>query len=366
LPGTTHISRKIKGEKIMKRSITYMASAMIAFGSSLASAGTISGSSPSWTAETDTAPALANFNGSVYAAWRGHDSNSVWYAVGPDWVSQQSVAGAETTHQPALAAAGSALYLAWRGQSTNTTDEIYYSTNTGSGFTSPHPKVCDGFGNCAETTLAPALAANGSTVYVAWTTASDTIEIANYPGTGYWTLASTPVPGATTTKAPALAVSGDELYLAWVEEGTNNIMYATLPLSGGSWSAVNQVEGTDWVAQTSVAPAFGVSPVPEHTGLYIAWTAPTSTEGVFTINFSQLTGSGFNPPVPIPPGPLAIANTAPALIGYTGGSTECGFASTYSFDAAYRTTGNEISFPTLQSDTVLHKCVPPCKGTTCN
>lgn len=344
----------------MKRLITYTTMAVSIFLpclSKVALAGTISGSS--WTAETDAAPALANFNSNVFAAWKGFEGNHIWYAVGPAWSTQQTVSGALTTHQPALAAAGSTLYLAWRGQSTSATDQIYYSTNTGSGFASSHPKVCDGFGNCAETTLAPALAASGSTVYVAWTTASDTIKIATFAGSGDWTLASSPVPGATTTKAPALAVSGGELYLAWVEEGTNNLMYATLPLSGGSWSPVSQVMGTDWTAETSVAPAFGVDIVPEHTGLYIAWTAATSTEGVFTINFSQFTGSGWNPPVPIPPGPLAIANTAPALVSYTGGSTTCGFASTYSFDAAYRTTGDDLSFPTLQSDTVFHKC-PPC------
>jgi hypothetical protein len=345
----------------MKRSISHIALAAITLGSciaNLASAATISGSSPSWTAETNTAPALANFNAGVVAAWKGQSGNTIWYSYGPDWEQQHSVSGALTTQAPALTATPSTIYLAWRGQSTGATDHIYYSTSTGSSF-SAQTKVCDGLGSCPETTSSPALAANGSTIYMVWTTSSNTILLGTYSGSGDWSLSSTPVPGATTAIAPALTVYGSSLYLAWVDS-SDNLMYATFSLSSSSWSPAAPVSGSTWTAQTSVAPAFGISPVPEHTGLYLAWTAPSSTEGEFTVNLSQLEGSSWNPPLPIPPGPLAVANLSPALVGYVGGSNNCGQASVYSFNLAYTTTGEDIEWSNLQSDTILHKCTCPC------
>jgi hypothetical protein len=346
----------------MKRSVSHIALAAIAIGScfaDVASAGTISGSSPSWTAETNAAPALTNFNGSVVAAWKGFKGNSIWYSIGPEWASQHEVSGALTTQAPALTANSSTIYLAWRGQSTATTDHIYYSTSTGSSFT-PQTKVCDALGACAETTSSPALAANGSTIYMAYTTASDTILLAAYPGSGDWTLSTVPVPGATTALAPALTVYEGALHLAWVEEGTENVMYASYPLPSGPWSPATQVSGSNWTAQTSVAPAFGISPVPTDAGLYLGWTAPTTTAGEFQLYYSEFEGTYWNGPLPIPPGPLAVANLSPALVGYSQipQQEECGSVSVYSFDVAYTTTGEDIEFLTLQSRISIDKNCP--------
>jgi hypothetical protein len=240
--------------------------------------------------------------------------------------------------------------MAWPGYQRDGPHLLFDST--GSSF-APQTKVCDGLGNCPQTTSSPAIAANGSTIYLAWTTASDTILLGTYAGSGDWTLSPTPVPGATTTIAPALAVYDGALCLAWVEEGTQNVMYASFPLPAGTWSVASQVKSSTWTAQTSVAPGFGISPVPSHTGLYLGWTAASGSG--FIIYYSQFNGSYWNPPIPIPPGPLS-ENLSPALVGYVGGSTNCGFSSVYSFDLAYTTAGEDIEWSNLQSDTIFHKC----------
>ncbi|HTU46567.1 MAG TPA: hypothetical protein VMF91_15985 [Bryobacteraceae bacterium] len=351
----------------MKRSINYTAviTAALAYCvANLASAQTISNSS--FTAETRTAPALASLEGNIYAAWKGQSGNQIWYTSGyPAWANQNRIAGALTTKAPALAAMGSTLYVAWQGENPDPADKIYYSTSTGGSTFSAQQKVVTSSGQYAVSTSHPALAANGSMVYLAYTTESDTIMLASYTGSGgLWTIASTPASGVTPDTAPALALFGNELYLAWLEGpegGPDNIMYASLSLSAGSWSTVSQVEGDGFVAQTSVAPALAVNTVPnkegQTPGLEIAWTAETST-GAFTINISQLTGSGWNPPGPIPPGPLTIANVSPALVNYDIQGTGCPDPNRtyYSFDVAYTGTNNEIGFAILDQFSIMPIC----------
>ena len=343
----------------MKRSILYMAIAMPVFMGclpKLARAQAVSGSG--WTAETNTAPALANFGGSVYLAWKGASSNEIWYTQGPStWSHQAPVSGALTTQAPALAA-GSALSLAWRGQSTATTDKIYYATNTGSGF-GAHATVCN-TAECAETIASPALAANGATIYVAWTTSSDDIMLATY--TGVWTFAATPASFQTST-APSLAVYDGQLFLAWLQEGTNQLMYATAPLSSIAWPASGiSVGGTTWSAQSGAAPGFGVYvselvKTPNPAGLYIGWTTGT---GAIAIDYSQWNGSGWNAPAAMPaPRPDLVTNTAQALVSYSV-APECE-VSNYYFDVAYQNGGDDIIWTQLIDDAVV-PCLKCCPG----
>jgi hypothetical protein len=320
----------------------------------LARAQVVSGSG--WTAETSVAPAAANFGGNVYLGWKGASSNQIWYTEGPSpWSHQATVSGALTTQAPALAA-GSALYLAWRGQSTASTDKIYYTTNSGSGFGS-HATVCN-TGGCAETIASPALAANGATVYVAWTTSSDEIMIGTY--TGAWTFTATP-PSFLTSTAPALALYDGQLFLAWLNEGTNQLMYATSPSSSISWPATGtQVGTTTWSAQTGAAPAFGIYvseivKTPNPAGLYIGWTTES---GTITIDYSHWNGSGWNAPAAMPPpSPDLVTNTTPALVSYAI-APECE-VSNYYFDVAYKNGGDDIIWTQLQDNSAV-PCATCC------
>jgi hypothetical protein len=75
--------------------------------------------------------------------------------------------------------------------------------------------------------------------------------------------------------------------------------------------------GSGWSAQTEVSPALAAfSPPPlkgiSQTALYMAWTT-VPVNGANTIDFASWNGSAWvewNPPIPIPPGPLTILSPA--------------------------------------------------------
>jgi hypothetical protein len=335
---------------MMKRSITYAALACsVLLPVSLRPA--LAQQVPS--AETNAAPAAASLSGNLYVAWKGKDAGGsyIWYSVA--YGSQQSIGGALTTQAPALTATSSTVYLAWRGQSSNTTDKIYYATNTGSGWVLPsNNTVCNG-SNCAYTTAAPALATDGSNIYAAWTTQTNTIMYAVYSGGAWGSPLSTPA-ATNSGAAPALIVYGEELYLAWIAAGSSQVMYATMPLSTGTWSASAEVTG----ALSSVAPAWGIFANPP-ASLYMAWTTAGGS-----IDYADW-DDGWSAPVPIsglpvPPGPLS-----PALVSIitTGNGTG------YSLSVVYAAPVSGESYSDVYVHEMLDKYYPPppphCHGTTC-
>jgi len=266
---------------------------LVAFGPALALAQQI----PS--AETNRDPAAASLQGIAYTAWMGKNTpGNIWYYPNAS-DSQQEINNTSTTQAPALAASSNTLYLAFVGQST---DNIYYMTNTGSGWSSASAPVCNG-SICAGTTAQPALAVNGSTLYLAWINSSNMIEFASNAGAG-WTFGPMPPATASAGTAPALTVYSGTIFLAWLAPGSSQITYATLPLSGGSWS-VDPFPPPATV--TSVAPALGVYTY--GSSLYLAWT---STSG--TLYYSEWNGGGWNAAVAVSGLSASVGQLAPALV----------------------------------------------------
>jgi hypothetical protein len=348
----------------MKRSIVYTGIALGMLAQGLPK--------PAWAqiplAETNAAPAAASLSGVTYVAWKGKNpgAGSVWYSTsnGSGWSAQQQIKFAETTQAPALAALSSTLYLAWRGQSSNPTDKIYYSSTAYDSGWSSQATVCSG-STCAQTAAAPALAASPSTLYVAWSTAANTIGVASYAG-GAWNFGlpqpvATPYPGT----APALALYDDKLFLAWVQEdGTATcgssqcfqVKYATLPVAGGVWSAAAP---TTAFSSVPVAPALAVY----LSGLYLAWTPSSGT-----LDYADWDDGSWGTPVvipglPVPPGPLTPALVFNSLI-----TAVCpNPVYVNSFDVVYAApvsgeTYDDIYVKQLFSQ-MEGRCT--CKGTTC-
>jgi len=338
----------------MKRSIGYTTMALIAFLPGLPKPAMAQTEVPQ--AETTAGPALATLGGTTFLAWKGKNSTDrVWYSTlnGSVWSGQHSIAS-ETKTAPALAMANSTVYLAFKGQQ-GPSDAIYFTNSTGSAFPSA-PHTVPG----TETTAAPALAGNGSTLYLAWTAASNSIMYATYAG-GSWSAVANTGFSTNTQMGSALAVYNSTLYLAWVEEGSNQVEYATLSLSGGSWTSRGAVAG----ALTNVAPALSVfdAPVTPPGGLYIAWT--TAADQLSYASYNGGTVS-WNPPVPIPPGPLATTFT-PALISFAPAACPIGDAGgyTYVFSIFYAATNDDIYYDDLKSNQIS-PCKPICTGTGCN
>ena len=88
---------------------------------------TIPGAGSSW------GPALCEFNGRLYAAWKGSGADKqLWYSSfdGSSWAPQATIPGAASEIGPALAGFGNKLYAAWRGSDTD--EQLYYSSFDGS------------------------------------------------------------------------------------------------------------------------------------------------------------------------------------------------------------------------------------------
>jgi hypothetical protein len=336
-------------------------------------------------AETKNAgPAAASLNGAYYVAWKGKNAqDNVWYATGspesPDsWNPQQEVSWAnkdgttgfaKTTQAPALAAAGSTLYLAWRGQSTSPTDAIYYSTNTGSGW-SPQTTVCS---STCQTTAAPALAATCQsgilgqspcftpTLYLAWATASNQVEVASYNGSA-WTFLPPPVASPYPGTAPALAVYDNMLYLAWTQEamGTFQVMYATYPLSGTGWNSPLPTPASSTVP---VAPGLGVNfgnATGMTPGLYVAYIVESPSGA--TVEYTDWDDMSWSTPAKVPgqsgPGPLTPALVFADAASSTGDCTSNQLTFSLVYAANVSESYDDVYFDTWQPG-LIHGCLTP-------
>jgi hypothetical protein len=277
-------------------------------------------------AQTSAGPALTTFGENTLLAWSGISSETAdgktihkvgykYYYAGA-WQPQQIMPYPQinTTTQPAVAEAeaeGDGLnhaYLAW----TQDDSLVHFSVfdNSTDTFSTDDSLIC----SSCETTTAPSLVGDGTTLYAAWTSSTGTVSYASYTDRA-WTVYSAEVPGVSTTVAPALAAYGNDLYLAWVTKyNTIQVEEATLPLSssGATWTTLPAP-----AALTSVAPALAFIPsvTPKITGnLYVAWNTGSTIDFQFWNGYEWIS---WTPPIPIPPGPLE--NLTPAINFYASG-----------------------------------------------
>ena len=132
----------------------------------------------SWSAQvqapsgaTSTSPALAAFNGKLYAAWKGMDSDQRLFvsssADGVNWSAQlqlQAPSGSghgHTSASPALAAFNGKLYAAWKGKDTD--QRLFVSSSADGVNWSAQVQAPSG-----STSTSPALAAFNGKLYAAW------------------------------------------------------------------------------------------------------------------------------------------------------------------------------------------------------
>jgi hypothetical protein len=122
-----------------------------------------------WTAETNAAPALAVdlTSGDVWVAWKGLSDNKVWFSYwnSNGWSTQAVVSGstwtAETDTSPAIAAtqnSSAPIYLAWKGAST---DKVWFTYGGSFGWAIQKSVYGDYMGShwTAKTNVAPGLEA---------------------------------------------------------------------------------------------------------------------------------------------------------------------------------------------------------------
>ena len=164
-------------------------------------------------------PALAVFNGNLYLAWTGTDSNNTLNiarldASGTSIVTQKTVGSNRSFTGPALAAYSGNLYLAWTGSVGSGENLNIAVSSDGLDFTG-HKLVGS---NTSFTS--PALAASSSALYIAWAgnDPNHTLNAA-YSIDGLDFTGQVELSGVSTGSEPALAVYNSYLYLGYSSPG---------------------------------------------------------------------------------------------------------------------------------------------------
>ncbi|MGO9558406.1 MAG: YncE family protein [Acidimicrobiales bacterium] len=212
---------------------------------------------------TDAAPALAYVSGYVAAADQvGGAVYYQLYGAPAEWGGNQ-VPGASTPYSPAITAVGSTLWVAWTTSSfTVEYNELNINTNTWA-FSSPQTVPQAG------TNAGPALANVQGDVYLAWKGTSKGLVFYKFWNGKTWSGQAT-IGSYTTDATPAIAAApgSSTIYAAWVESTGTSIQIAS---DGGTgFSSASTVPQ----AATNDGPALAVT----SSGVYLSWTGATTSD----------------------------------------------------------------------------------------
>jgi hypothetical protein len=224
----------------------------------------------SWAAEaevdggilkTDAAPALTAWGPNYVLAWKGRSGPHIWWAEYPypgrGWGGQNEISGVETNVAPALTSYEGTVYLAY----TTTSNEIAYISGVqtlsgGIDWSAPVSLPAS-----YVTMLPPAIAAYKGNLYFAFTTTANNIDVVScaISSCTSWTQLGQAMEGslpANTNVAPALTAgsyTGGPVgpYLAWTDPSDNNIYYANSQ-SSPPWSGAEFPNGRQ---RSTISPA---------------------------------------------------------------------------------------------------------------
>ncbi|MBL8510145.1 MAG: exo-alpha-sialidase [Betaproteobacteria bacterium] len=243
-------------------------------------------------AESDRKVALAAFNGRVYMAYRGWGASKNMYicstANGTTWGTQSSITDsndAKTQSSPALAAFNGRLYLAYQGANS---DNLYICSSSDGVNFGDQTEITKQ--NSAETTSQPALAAFNGRLYLAYrgTGLSTNLYVCSSSNGTDWgsqtNVSDQNGAASTTTAGPALAAFEGKLYLGWEGASGTGINGAALYVCASS-------NGTEWGPQTNLEDANGAE---GYDGLSLAATSNTLFAIYHGAHTAQFYGCGFD------------------------------------------------------------------------
>lgn len=249
-----------------------------------------------WTAETNAAPALAVdlTSGDVWVAWKGLSGNKIWFSrfTASGWSTQAVVSGstwtAETDTSPAIVAtqnSSAPIYLAWKGASTH---KVWFTYGGPSGWVTEQSVHSDYMGSpwTAQTSVAPSLVGGYEREGLIWagtskgeinysgvdlgtdTWAGDYKIYCNYPK---WTAETNAQPVYSNFVNPSGTSSTSAVF--WKGKSGNSIWYTyyvTSVCGLDDWIQQATVGESGWNASTDYAPA--VASYPNYASVSIlAW-----------------------------------------------------------------------------------------------
>ncbi|WNS41557.1 Ig-like domain-containing protein [Paenibacillus sp. MMS20-IR301] len=238
-------------------------------------------------------PAVAEWNGEIYAAWRERiQTTPAIYQIrvkkfnGSGWVSvdgNHPVTGlnADTTkdtESPALAVYNNALYLSWTEKKTSSIGQIRVKKYDGTSWTSAEGGSLTGLNvDASKNAYGNTMMVYKGELYVAWSEAAQ-IRVKKYNGTT-WTSADgggaaglniSPASGAAS---PVMAVSGDELFVMWSEAISGSTYQLRVKkYDGATWTVADGEAGLN---QSNSNHANNPSATVINDVLYVAWAEPT-------------------------------------------------------------------------------------------
>ena len=281
-------------------------------------------------ASSSGGPALTNFKGTVWMAWKGEGTDPRIFLAslgGSTWSPGVQVSGIGTSSSPALTVTASELYLVWKGEHDSA---IYWSKSSDGKAWSPQLPVPG-----AASSDTPALAGFKGVVYLAWKGESDnSIWLSNYTDADGWAKTATRLPSDyLTSHGPALGVGNTgNLHIVW-KGAHDNFEYESVLNSGKTtWTPQAKIVGI----ATSARPALA-SQLSSATALLLAFKGATTTDlwvgplddlrklypaPPLTITDTLISWCAPSPyPPPPPPGP-----DAPDAVNFGWGPSQAAFA----------------------------------------
>ncbi len=178
---------------------------------------------------TSFGPSLAAFNGRLYAAWKGINSDQgIYWASfdGNSWGPQHNIPAVGTSTGPSLCFFNGHLYAAWKG--INSDPGIYWSFYDGNAW-APQGNI-PGVG----TSLIPSLAVFQNRLYAIWKGINNDqgLYFSSYDGNSWAPQRN--IPGVGSSTHASLAVFQNRLYAIWKGINSDQGIYFS-SFDGNSW-----------------------------------------------------------------------------------------------------------------------------------
>jgi hypothetical protein len=233
------------------------------------------------------APTIAVEGSNIYVVWMdGSSGNYFIYCKrsldrGVTWKTDKRLTNtAGSSLSPAIAVDGSNIYVVWY-DTTSGNAEIYFKRSVDRGVTW---KTSKRLTNNENTSWDPAIAVDGLNIYVMWyqyTPGNFEIYFKRSVDRGVtWKTSKRLTNNPGGSSSPAISVDNDNIYAVW-EDGTpgNYEIYFRRSLDGGiSWTADKRLTNN---AGCSYVPAIAV----DGSNIYVVWS--DGTPGNYEINFKK-------------------------------------------------------------------------------
>jgi hypothetical protein len=200
---------------------------------------------------TSSTPSATSFNGNLYAAWKGIDTDEGIYFASMDsqnnWTGQSRIAGVGTATGVALSTFNNHLYALWKGVRSD--QGIYYASMDSSKHWTGQKKITGVGTDCI-----PSVAVFNGKLYVAWKgVGSDSgIYFASMDSQNNWT-AQRHIAGVGTATGVSLSTFNNRLYALWKGVGSDQGIYYASMDSAENWTAQEKIAnvGTDGIPSLS-------------------------------------------------------------------------------------------------------------------